>query len=218
MFETLQHSLLGFAQTVPLELFSFVGTILEEIIAPIPSPFVMTSAGSIIAAQSRGLATIFLIAAIAAFGKTLGGLVFYFLADKAEDLVIKRFGRFIGFSHKEVESIGKHFNGTRADDFILIALRAIPVMPSTPISLVAGFIKLNLRTFIVSTFIGNYIRCLIFLYIGYEGLTALSEGIDSLESVLKFIVVGFLAGIVAFIYYKRGKGNLHEEIIKRFRK
>lgn len=218
MFESIQHTLIQFAQTVPLELFAFVGTIVEEILAPIPSPFVMTTAGTIVAAQERGFSTLFIIAAIAALGKTIGGVIFYFLADKAEDLVINRFGKYIGFSHTEVEKIGKHFNKTRADDFVLIALRAIPIMPSTPISLVAGFIKLNLRTFIVSTFIGNYIRCFIFLYIGFEGLTALTEGIDSAESIVKVVVMILLAVAVGFIYYKRGKGNLHEEIVKRFKR
>jgi len=217
MFDQLDSILHGFAQAVPVPIFAFIGSILEEIIAPIPSPFVMTTTGSLLAASDAVLSSILLIGLIAAAGKTLGCIFFYVLADKAEDIVIKKYGRYLGFSHTQLESIGKHFQRSWKDDVLLIILRAIPVMPSTPISLVAGFIKLNMRTFIVSSFIGNFIRALTFLYIGYEGLTALSQGIDSLESVIKILVVLILGVIVAYIYYKRGKGDLHDTIKKKLR-
>jgi len=217
MFDSLVNNLTIFANSVPIELFVFLGSILEEIIAPIPSPFVMTTAGTLLSAQSFPVSYIFVIALIAALGKTLGCIIFYFLADKAEDVVIKRYGKYLGFSHTQVESIGKHFNGTITDDLLIIFLRALPIMPSTPISLVAGFVKLNFRTFVQASLIGNYIRSIIFLFIGYEGLDALTNGIDSLESVVKIVVVLALGGLLAFVYYKRGRGNLHEELKKRLK-
>lgn len=217
MFDQLESILHAFATAVPVPIFAFVGSILEEIVAPIPSPFVMTTTGTLLAASEAMLSSIIVIALIAAAGKTLGCIVFYILADKAEDVVIKKYGRYLGFSHTQIESIGKHFQGGWKDDVLLVVLRAIPVMPSTPISLVAGFIKLNMRTFIVSSFIGNFIRALTFLYIGYEGLTALNEGIDSLESIVKILVVLALGAVFAYVYYKRGKGDLHEVIKKKLK-
>lgn len=217
MIETLQAYLISFAQVVPLEIFAFLGSILEEIIAPIPSPFVMTSAGTFIAAQNRNLVTIFWIATISSIGKVFGQVFFYVLADKAEDFVLNKIGKHIGFSHKEVESIGKNFNGSKTDDIVLAILRAIPIMPSTPISLVAGFIKLNMRTFVVSSFIGNFIRSLTFLYIGYEGLTALTQGIDSLESLVKIGLLLVLGVAVLIIYYKRGKGGFNDFLKKKLK-
>lgn len=217
MIETLQAYLISFAQIVPLEIFAFLGSVIEEIVAPIPSPFVMTSAGTLIAAQNRNIVMIFWIAGVASVGKVIGQLFFYVLADKAEDLVLNKVGRYIGFSHKEVESIGKHFNGTKTDDIMLAVLRAIPIMPSTPISLVAGFIKLNMRTYIVSSFIGNFVRSLTFLYIGYEGLTALTHGIDSLESIMKIGLLMVLGVAVVIIYYKRGKGGFNDFLKKKLK-
>lgn len=217
MFDSLVRTLTIFANSVPIELFVFVGSILEEIIAPIPSPFVMTTAGTLLSAQGFPATHILIIALIASIGKTIGCIIFYFLADKAEDVVIKKYGKYLGFSHTQVESIGKYFNGTITDDLLIIFLRALPVMPSTPVSLVAGFVKVNFRTFVQASFIGNYIRSVIFLFIGYEGLTTLTQGIDSLESVVKILVVLALGGVLAFIYYKRGKGDLHEELRRRLR-
>lgn len=217
MFDSLVHTLTIFANTVPVEIFVFIGSILEEIVAPIPSPFVMTTAGTLLAAQSAPMSYILVIALIAALGKTIGCVVFYVLADKAEDIVIKKYGKYLGFSHTQVESIGKHFNGSYTDDLLIVFLRALPVMPSTPVSLVAGFLKIDIKAFIRSTFIGNFIRSMIFLYIGFEGLHAATEGIDSLESLVKIVVVLALGAVVAFVYYKRGKGDLHEVIKKKLK-
>lgn len=217
MFDSIVSYLAIFAGIVPVEVFAFVGSILEEIIAPIPSPFVMTTTGTLLAARNSPMSYIAGIALIAATGKTIGCIIFYVLADKAEDLVIKKYGKYLGFSHSQVESIGKHLNGSYTDDLLIIFLRALPIMPSTPVSLVAGFVKLNFRTFVQSSFIGNLIRSLIFLYIGFEGLHAITRGIDSLESLVKIVVVLILGGAVAFVYYKRGKGELHEGLKKRLK-
>lgn len=212
MFDQIEVFLQSFAAAVPVWLFVFIGSILEEIIAPIPSPFVMTTAGSLLAAQGSAYSAILVIALIAAVGKTIGCIFFYILADKAEDVVLKRWGKYLGFSHTQVESIGKHFDGSIKDDLIIILLRALPVMPSTPVSLAAGFLKINIYTYTRATFIGNFFRAIIFLYIGYEGLHTLTQGIDSLESVIKILIVIGLAALVGFVYYKRGKGDLHTKI------
>lgn len=216
----IENWLTTWAGSVPLEIFVFVGGLVEEIVAPIPSPLVAATAGTLASAQGRGLSYLLYIALIASFSKTLGALLFYFVADKAEDLILKRFGKFIGFSHKEVESIGKHFNNTRKDDFVLVILRAIPIMPSTPISIVCGFIKLNLRTFIQSTFIGFFVRNLTFLYIGYVGFSTYQEllqGFDSLESFITLVIAAILVLVLAIGYYKRGKGNLMEWLKEKFK-
>ena len=45
MFHTLEQTLLSYADKLPLEIFLFIGSIVEEVIAPIPSPFVPVAAG-----------------------------------------------------------------------------------------------------------------------------------------------------------------------------
>ncbi|MGI5825980.1 MAG: DedA family protein [Patescibacteria group bacterium] len=221
IFVTLEQLLVSWAHVVPLEVFAFIGSVVEEIVAPIPSPLVMATAGTIAKAQDRTWLYLGLIALISAVSKTLGCLFFYFFADKAEDLVSRRLGRFLGFSHKDVENIGKHFNGTRKDDLVLILLRAFPIMPSTPISVVCGFIKLNLRTYIQSTLIGAFIRSSIFLYLGYSGLEiyhSLLDGIDNAQSLMNIVIALALAGLLGFLYYKRGKGDLFEWLKRKLQK
>lgn len=202
----------GLAEYIPLELYTAVASFIEEVIAPIPSPFVMTSAGSIAQAQGQTVLFLLWIAFIGAIGKTLGAYVLYFIADKGEDVIIKKYGRFFGVSHREIESIGKHFKGGWRDDLVLAGLRALPVIPSAPISIVSGVIKVNQRTYITSTFIGTIIRNLLFLYFGYAGLASYESVVNGLESVESLLQVGMatvLAIVIIWIYWKRHKRNYH---------
>ncbi len=201
------------ASLIPLELFTFVGTIIEEILAPIPSPFVMGITGSITRAQGNPLSYLLIITVIGAVGRVVGTSFLYFVSDIAEDIIIGRFGNFIGISHNEVEKIGAKFNGTFKDYFTLTLLRAIPVLPSSPVSVICGVIKLPYKVFAVGTFIGSLFRNLFFLYIGYTGLAAtesFARGLDSAENIGKIVFVLILTGGYYYYYRKREKGELFQ--------
>ena len=201
------------ANTIPLGVFAFVGSILEEIIAPIPSPLVMTTAGTLAYTQNHTLFYLLWLALAASIGKTIGSWLFYILADKAENLVLTRFGKTLGISHKEVENIGRHFNGTWKDDVILLIVRALPIMPTTPVSLVCGFIKLNQRTYLRSTFIGYFIRSFTFLYLGYTGMATYGTALGNIGNIESFMKIALAFGLIillGWIFYKRGRGNIHD--------
>ena len=153
------------AQHVPLEIFTIVGTFLEEVIAPIPSPFVLATAGSITKAQARPLVYIILIAILGSASKTLGGWVLYVITDKMEDLFTSKVGKLIGVSKGEIEKIGKYFNGTKRDWVVLFTLRALPIFPSSPISITSGLIKIK-KLFLPQRFRNNN-KKLFYLYVGY---------------------------------------------------
>jgi membrane protein DedA with SNARE-associated domain len=198
------------AASMPLPLFVFVGGIVEEIIAPIPSPLVATLSGSIAEAQHRGYPYLLWLCAIATLSKTAGAWFFYVLGDKLEDVAIPRLGRYIGVRHEELENFGKHFQGTWKDEVILFVLRSIPVMPSTPVSLVCGILKINMRTFLLATYAGFYVRNLTFLLLGYTGLAAvgsLMAGIDIAETTLKIGMVTGALAVLAWLYWKRRTGH-----------
>ncbi len=208
LIHQIEISLLAWAAKVPLEIFAFVGSIIEEIVAPIPSPLIMATAGTIASTQGKEILFLFWIAAIAAIGKTIGCWFFYFIADKAEDFLLGKFGKLIGFSHQEVESIGKHFSGTKKDDLVVIFLRALPIMPQTPVSIACGLIKMDLSHYIRSTLIGAFLRSLMMLYIGYSSinfLKSLVEGMNSVESWMNIGIAVVFVAILGFVYWKRGK-------------
>lgn len=200
MTEQLLGYLNWLAQLLPLPLFSFIGAFLEEIIAPIPSPFVMTGAGSLAHSQGQIWTYLVLLAITGAAGKTIASFIVYFLADKGEDVFLAKFGKFLGVSHKEIETIGKYLNKGWRDDLVLFLIRATPILPSGPVSAVCGIVKINRATFIRTTFVGSIFRNLFYLYVGFQGLNLLSN-LDQIKNVVTLVVVG-VAGL-ALVYVVR---------------
>ena len=205
------------SKTIPLPLYSSIGGLIEEIIAPIPSPIIMTTAGSIALEQNRTILYVVGISLLAAVGKTIGAWVIYYVADVGEDIVLSRFGKFLGISHKEIESLGKRFNNTWKDDVLLVLLRAIPIFPGAPVAAVCGLIKLNMRTYLQSTFIGVWIRSMIFAFTGYYGMSHVNQYIASAEGVGNLIFL-LLVGIPALYFVYKKKDKLQEMAMERLNK
>ncbi len=210
VFSQIEAFLIDLSQHVPLEWFTFLGSILEEVIAPIPSLLVPTTAGTIAQAQGQPILYLLALALVGAAGKTIGATAVYLIADFFEDLVMDRLGKYLGLTHKDVESVGQYFSGGLRDYLVLFILRILPIMPSTPVSFGAGIIKLRLRVYVVSSFLGNYVRDLFTMYLGYSGLAAI-EGLkgqfDRGEKILQIMIV--LAGIalIGWLYWLRRKGR-----------
>ena len=206
IIEELINLLEQLAHYVPVEIFAFLGSFIEELIAPIPSPVVMTLAGSMAATNGSPFWYLFVIAVVAAAGKTIGAMILYFVADKSEDVILSKAGRYIGVTHKQVENIGNRFQGTPKDYLTLLVIRSTPIIPSAPISLICGLIALPKKLFIVSTFFGTIVRDFIYLYIGFTGLSAAAEithGIEGASSVIT-IILGFVGlAIFSYILYRK---------------
>lgn len=210
MFNSIITWLEGLAQEVPVAWFIAVGAFVEELVAPIPSPLVMTLGGSIAKSQDSGMLTLLLLAIIGAAAKTLGSFIIYFISDKAEDIIITKFGKFFGVSHDDTEGLGKFFGKGVRDDVAVFLLRALPIMPTAPVSVIAGLIKLDLKTYLGATFLGLIVRNLIYLYLGYtsvQALESLSEGLDSLEKIGYLILAVFFGVAVLWMYRKRQTGG-----------
>lgn len=196
------------ALVMPLELFIFVGSFIEEVIAPIPSPFILTLSGTIAAAKSLPLIALPYLALIGALGKTLGAWVLYYITDKLEDVILSKYGKFFGVTHKSVENIGKKFGKGWKDFFILLGLRSLPVVPSAPVSIVCGLIKINIKTYLTASFIGTFIRNSLFLYFGYAGVSSYQHvvsGLSDIESKVQMGLFVVVMGFIAYSYYKRYK-------------
>ncbi len=199
MFNELLSKVEIWAGSVPLDLFVFLGSLIEEVIAQIPSPLVLITAGVFAEKQHFSLVHLLFLAVLASLGKTIGSWPFYFLADKMEHFITTRFGKFLGISHKGVEGIRKHFNGTYKDELVIVAARAIPFMPSVHVSIVAGFFKIKQWKYLRATFIGYFFRSLLFLYLGYQGLATYDQGIGVTETVAGLL---FVILLVVFIIWR----------------
>ena len=204
------------AQVIPVELYALIGGLIEEIIAPIPSPIIMTTAGGIVEFQNGTWLNLVIISLIAAVGKTIGSWILYFLADKLEDFFVPRYGKFFGIDHQTVEDMGKRFKGGWKDILVLTFLRAMPVIPGAPVAVACGAIKLNMNTYLISTYIGTFLRSLFFAYIGFVGAESyekLMESLDNIESIMTvFAILLIFAGIWYIKKLSDKKGEKKEAV------
>lgn len=206
MMHDLTQWLLSLAEHMPLVQFTFFGSFIEEVIAPIPSPIVLTLSGAMAAARQWPWSSLLLLALVGATGKTIGAIVLYVVADRGEDIVLGRFGKFLGLSHNTVERVGATLQRGGKDIWVLLVLRATPVMPSAPLSVLCGVLKIRFVPFVIMTFVGSVIRDLAFLALGYSGLDAgnsLIAGVEKTESLLTIVIAAAILVFLAWCYMKR---------------
>lgn len=204
--------LLAFLVSLPLNLLVLVGSFLEEIIAPIPSPFVMTTAALSGMQMNFTFVDFLILATIGAVGKTVASVIIYVLADKTEDLLSTKIGRMSGISHTQIEQLGKLLSHGWWDDIILFLLRSAPFIPSILISVGAGVLKLNLKTYILTTFLGTIVRNGFYLFVGIYGIEQLMLLWRSNSwLLLVLLIVGLIA---AFAGYLKFKDRLSDHILQ----
>ena len=216
MFSALEQHLLSLATEIPLAGFAFVASFIEEVVAPIPSPVVMLVTGSLAQVQSLGIGEIIFVILVATCGKTLGALIVYGIAAKAEGFVFRRASGFFGVTHADVARLGAKLSGTARDYVFLTVLRALPIVPSVLVSAGGGFLKLPLRLFMVTTFLGTILRDSLYLYAGYVGTEMLTHIVHTSAKIEDYILFGAALGVgivfARYVYIKRRKATQGSEM------
>lgn len=180
-----------------------MGCFVEEIISPIPSFVVLIPAGAAAQVQNIGWWYLPVLALIGAAGRLLASMILYFIADKGENWLFGQGRRIFGVTHKQLEDFGQRFSGSNRDLAVLFALNAIPVLPTSLLSLACGFIKIDFRLFVVATYFGSVVNAIIYMSIGYAGFQV-ADSLRDLELAGQ-IVVGLLvvALLVWYLSYRR---------------
>lgn len=164
---------------------------MEEAISPIPSFIVLIPAGATALAQGLGWWYLPVLGLISSVGRILAAVLLYLLADKGEDLLFGKGRRFFGITHKQLEDFGAKFGRERRGWWGLFALNAIPVLPTSFLSLACGFVKIDFKTFVTASFLGSAVNAVLYLSAGYYGLAAVSqlEGLNVFLQVLAALVM-----------------------------
>lgn len=149
----------------------FIGSVLEEIIVPIPSSLVQAGAGFfLLAGEPLTAASIIKlitwIAIPSAIGVAVGSLLIYFIVYYGGMRAINRFGKYFMLNPERIEKIRRDIAGRKSILITLTALRFIPLLPNAAITAAAGLLRIKFWPFIWSTMIGVFIRA---LYLGAIG-------------------------------------------------
>src|SRR3989344_5441066 len=171
MTEALIHFLQ--ANVLPLgALGVFSASVIEEVIAPIPSALIMTMSGFLFVSGEFSLNTfsalIFKVAIQAALGVTIGSYVVYFVAKFGGRFLIERWGKYIGLYWSDIERRQDRLSGTRKDEIIIAGARILPVVPSVAVSAFCGILGMKAWKYFVITLIGTFFRGIILGLIGWQ--------------------------------------------------
>lgn len=134
-----------------------------------------------------------------ALASTLGSYIGYGIGYYGGKPLINKFKWMLGVSFEELdEGVSKFEKGK--EEWIIFSMRALPVVPLSVFSGVAGIIRTDLKKFTLYTFLGALVRVFILGVLGWvmgAAYTEVAKNIDFMEQIGLVI----LLGVIAFIFY-----------------
>jgi len=198
----------------------FLATLIEEIIAPVPSAIVPLAGGFFLLPADISLfetliTGAFVIALPISIGICMGSSVVYVLGFFGGKPLIEKTKKWTGIDWDEVEKINARFEKSKSDEITLFTLRMIPIIPGVAISGVCGLIHYSFKKFLVITALGSFLRALILGMIGWQVGTLYITYADMISRFEKHILFGVLIiAILSIGYYyinKRNKSKTEQE-------
>ena len=192
----------------------FAASVLEEVVAPIPSALVMMMSGFIFVTGEFSVATIstlfFKVALPGALGVTIGSYAVYFVARYGGHFLIEKYGKYLGLFWSDVEKLKSKLTGTRKDEGIIVIARILPFVPSIAVSAFCGILEMGLVKYFVITFIGTFIRGFILGVIGWQVGNVYEQYASTISSIENIVLISTILIVVVFIVIKY-KGKLSRE-------
>lgn len=213
MVENLLQIIIGWVQHLGF-MGVFLGALAEELFYIIPSSIVQLSAGVILLGKISfswlllGKAML-VIGLPAAVGVTIGSLPYYALGYFGGKPAIERWGKWLGINWQQVEELDARMLKNWWDEIIFIGLRALPILPSVLLSVGPGVLRMPMRTYLIGSFFGTFIRA---TAMGFAGallggqFDSLKQTMDKAENVgLVFFVVSCIIGVWWYLRTKKKK-------------
>ena len=176
---------------------------LETLFPPIPSEVIMPVAG---VAVGKGKLDLAGVIAAGTAGAMLGNIIWYLAAralghDRLEPF-IKRYGKWITISWKDVERAHKWFD--RNGIIFVLTGRILPTVRSL-VSIPAGLLDMRFRNFVIASTVGTAIWTTFLTLVGVK----LQEEFHSIERILGPLSSAILIVIFLAYFYRlaRHKGQ-----------
>ena len=181
----------------------FIAMTLESACIPLPSEITMPFAGFVVYEGTTNM-TLLGITLVATFANLFGSLIAYAVGLKGGRPLLEKYGRYILISHNKLVNADKWFE-RYGYEAVLIS-RLLPGI-RTFISLPAGIAHMDIKKFVIYTFIGSLPWCFALAYTGFL-LGPHWEVIKTYFHILDIIVaIGIIAFIVYIIYKYKYKSN-----------
>jgi membrane protein DedA with SNARE-associated domain len=170
---------------------------IESACIPLPSEIIMPFSGYLV---YTGRFNLWWVGIAGAVGCVLGSLVAYWVGMRGGRPLIEKYGRYVLISPHDLDLADRWF--ARYGEVIVFASRLLPVV-RTFIAFPAGVARMNLKRFVIYTFLGSLPWCLGLAYVGQ----VLGEQWDKNETLKSWFhrfdfVIGLiiLAGVVWWVW------------------
>lgn len=171
----------------------FIGMTLESACIPLPSEIIMPFAGYVVW-QGHTTMTLIGITLVGATANLFGSLIAYYVGLKGGRPILEKYGKYILISHTKLELADEWFD-KYGHEAVLIS-RVLPGI-RTFISLPAGIAHMDLKKFVLYTFIGSIPWCFALGYIG----VLLGPNWDVIKTYFHILDIIVAIGIIAFVAY-----------------
>jgi membrane protein DedA with SNARE-associated domain len=184
----------------------FVASLMEEVIAPIPSAIVQLTAGFLFLEGSLSVSwfmtLVFVILIPVALGVAMGSLLVYGIAYYAGKPALIAWGKWFGLKWEDVEKVQEKFEGTTLDDWGLFIVRSVPIIPSVAVSAVCGLVRYDIKRYLLYTFLGTLVRAGTLALVGWQVGEFYIEYIEAIQRFEKIILVVLVIMVVGFVGYR----------------
>lgn len=186
----------------------FIGTVIEEIIAPIPSTVVVLTSsffmlGNLPVDLGSILSLILYIGLPVGFGMVIGSSVIYGLCYYLGKPFVSKWGKYLGLKWDDIEKFKRKIDNQKRDSLLIYIARTVPVIPSVAISGFCGVVRYDFTKYVILTFLGGFTRAVILGFIGWQFgayTQDISLQMDNLENI--FIILIIIA-VIGYILYKK---------------
>lgn len=146
--------------------FGYAGIIflmaVESACIPLPSEIILPFSGYLV---YQGELNLWLVALTGAIGCVLGSLVAYAIGSIGGRPLVERYGRYVLVSRRDLARADQWFS--RHGDITVLVGRLLPVV-RTFIALPAGIARMEIKRFVLYTFVGSFIWSLGLAEIGVK--------------------------------------------------
>jgi membrane protein DedA with SNARE-associated domain len=167
---------------------------IESACIPLPSELIMPFAGFL---ASQGRFSLWILGVAGALGCVLGSIPAYYLGLFGGRPLIEKYGKWVLLSHHDLDLADRLFQ--RHGEPVVFFARLLPVV-RTFIAFPAGVSKMNMRRFVIYTFVGSFPWCLGLAYLGMklgQNWERLGKYFHRFDAAIGALI---LAGIVLYVY------------------
>jgi membrane protein DedA with SNARE-associated domain len=184
-----------------------VAMAIESAMVPLPSELILPYAGFLVSDPLQiepltdGPWSFWFVVVVATLGNTLGSLVAYAIGAYGGRPFLERYGRYLLIRPHEIELADRFF--ARYGNATVFVGRLLPIV-RTFISFPAGVTRMPLAPFITYSTLGALLWSVLLVY---SGTVLGAHWVDIRHALQPFdlaIAVVFVAGIVAFVWWRLG--------------